>query len=268
MPTRLVLRDLEANLEAVNNSVNKIRKGLWQKYRIEVATGFISAVISAISMGIGGGLVNAATAFQSVIDFGDIDHLIENFAGNAELLDKVTYGLDLAHQIVVTAGDMTSDLKLKDVVNNEADVVIGLVVAAKLVQQPNWSPTRPLTVAVGTTKGTIPDSSAMEGDNMFDDAELDKEEEGRLPLHAAIKFGQKDYLKELLERRDLDVNQVDSKERTAADFAALCGEEDLLELIKSHDGKFHLNSEARMMAIARKRAPYTAQRLKSILETL
>ena len=81
------IEGLEANLVAVNKSVNQIRKGLRQKYRIEAVTGFISAVINAISMGIGGGLVDATVAIQSVIDFGDIDHLKENFADNAELLD-------------------------------------------------------------------------------------------------------------------------------------------------------------------------------------
>ena len=270
------IEGLEANLVAVNNSVNQIRKGLRRKYRIEAVTGFISAVINAISMGIGGGLVNAAAAFHTVIDFGDIDHLKENFADNAALLDQVNEGLALADEIVVTVGDKLSDSKLKNVVNNEKDVIIGLVVAAKLVHQPNWSgnlgvsPTHPPAVADGTAaEATIPESGAVEGDNMFADAELDEEEECGLPLHAAIKCGQKDYLKELLETMEhVDVNQLDSKERTAADFAALCGEEDLLELIKSHGGTFHVKSEGRMRAIARKRAPYAAQRLDSILEAL
>ena len=48
---------------------------------------------------------------------------------------------------------------------------------------------------------------------MFADAELDEDEECRLPLHAAIMFGERDYLKELLERTDqVDVSQLDSKE--------------------------------------------------------
>ena len=270
------IEGLEANLVAVNKSVNQIRKGLRRKYRTEAVTGFMSAVINAISMGIGGTLVNAADAFQSVIDFGDIDHLKESFADNASLLDQVNEGLALADEIVVMAGDDLSDSELQNVVNNEEDVVIGLVVAAKLVEQPNWSgnldvsPTHPPAVADGTAaEATIPESGAAEGDNMFADAELDEEEECGLPLHAAIKFGQKDDLKELLQRMEqVDVNQLDSKERSPADFAALCGEEDLLELIQSHGGKFHVKSEARMKAIARKRAPSVTQRRQSIMEAL
>ena len=269
------IEGLEANLEAVNNSVNQIRKGLRQKYRIEAAMGFISAIINAISMGIGGALVGAATTLHSVVDFGDIHHLKENFADNAALLDKVNVGLALAEQIVEMAEDKMSGSKIENVVNNEEDVIIGLVVAAKLVQQPNGrgnlgiSPTHLPAVAVGTAEATIPESGAVEGDDMFADAELDEEDECRLPLHAAIKFGEKDDLKDLLDRRDqVDVNQLDSKERTAADFAALCGEEDLLKLIRSHGGKFHVKSEARMKAIARKRAPYAAQRVNSVLEAL
>ena len=218
------IEGLEANLVAVNNSVNQIRKGLRRKYRIEAVTGFISAVINAISMGIGGGLVNAAAAFHTVIDFSDIDHSKENFADNVALLDQVNEGLALADEIVGMAEAYLSDSKLQNVVNNEEDVVIGLVVAAKLVHQPNWSGnlgvslTHPPAVADGTAAETaIPESGAVEGDNMFADAELNEEEECGLPLHAAIKFRQKDDLKELLETMDQgDVNQLDSKGRTAA----------------------------------------------------
>ena len=82
-------------------------------------------------------------------------------------------------------------------------------------------------------------------------------------------IGQKDDLKELLEQRDeVDVNQLDSKKQMLADFAALCGDWDLMELIKSHGGKFHVKSAARMKAIARKRAPYAMEHFNSILEAL
>ena len=111
--------------------------------------------------------------------------------------------------------------------------------------------------------------SILEALIVFAVTELDEEEEHRLPLHAAIMFGEKGDLKELLKTMDqVDVNQLDSKERMPANFAALCGEEDLLELIKSHGGKFHVKSAARMKAIARKRAPYATKRLNSILEAL
>ena len=125
---------------------------LRSSYRIKVATGFISAFINAVSFGVSGGLVNAATAFDSVIDFGDINHLKVIFANNAALLEK---------DIVEEAGQYMSDLKLKDVIFNERDVIIGLVVAAALViqpmvKQPNSGdnlairPTHPPAIAVGT----------------------------------------------------------------------------------------------------------------------
>ena len=110
------IEGLEANLVAVNKSVNQICKGLRQKYHMEAVTGFASAVINAIPVGIGGGLVDAAVAIQSVIDFGDVDHLKESFVCNAALLEKVNEGLALADQIVVMAGDNMSDSKLRNVV--------------------------------------------------------------------------------------------------------------------------------------------------------
>ena len=142
MSTKCQQQDLEGVFQ-VGNTASK------------VATEFISAVISAIfQMGIGGGHSECRLQpFKVSIDFGDNRPFEgKDFVDNAELLDRVNDGLALANQIVATAGDTTSDLKLKDVVNNEADVVIGMAVAAKLVQQPNWSPTHPLTVAAGTTK--------------------------------------------------------------------------------------------------------------------
>ena len=169
------IEGLEANLEAVNNSVNQIRMALRSRYQIKAASGFISFVITAVSMGVGGGLVNAATAFDSVIDFGDINHLKVIFADNAAVLAKVHEGLDRAKDFVGEAGQYMSDLKLKDVVFNEEDVVVGLVVAAALVRLPmvkqlnsgdnlDISPTHPPAIAVGTGEAT---SSAVEVDDMF-----------------------------------------------------------------------------------------------------
>ena len=169
------IEGLEANLVAVNNSVNQIRMALRSRYQIKAATGFISVVINAVSMGVGGGLVNAATAFDSVIDFGDINHLKAIFEDNAAVLAKVHEGLDRAKDIVGEAGQYMSDLKLKHVVFKEEDVVVGLVVAAALVRppmvkQPNSgdnlaiSPTHPPAIAVGTGEAT---SSAVEVDDMF-----------------------------------------------------------------------------------------------------
>ena len=169
------IEGLEANLEAVNNSVNQIRMALRSRYLIKAATGFISAVITAVSVGVGGGLVDAATAFDSVIDFGDINHLKVIFANNAAVLAKVHEGLDRAKDIVEEAGQYMSDSKLKDVVFNEEDVVVGLVVAAALVRppmvkQPNSgdnlaiNPTHPPAIAVGTGEAT---NSAVEVDDMF-----------------------------------------------------------------------------------------------------
>ena len=86
---------------------------LCSSYRIKAATGFISAVTNAVSFGVSGGLVNAATAIDSVIDFGDINHLKVIFANNAAQLEK---------DVVEEAGQYMSDLKLKDVVFNERDV--------------------------------------------------------------------------------------------------------------------------------------------------
>ena len=148
--------ELEANFEAVNNSVNQIRMATNQSrhgiHQCSHQCSFLQCV---------GGLVNAATAFDSIIDFGDINHLKVFLANDAALLAKVHEGLEKAKDIVDDAGQYVSDSKLKDVVFNEEDVVIGLVVEVALVRQPmvkqpnsgdnlGISPTHPPAITVGT----------------------------------------------------------------------------------------------------------------------
>jgi len=67
---------LEANVEAINNSVNAIRKGLKHKMKVEAVVGFLSATINVVSFGVEGNIVTAtASALRSIVDYGDIVHI-------------------------------------------------------------------------------------------------------------------------------------------------------------------------------------------------
>lgn len=81
------INGLESNSIAINRSLNAIRKGLKRKMKIEAAVGFMGAIISVISIGAGGSLLNAASAaaIQSIVDFGDIVH-IEKIAAECRSL--------------------------------------------------------------------------------------------------------------------------------------------------------------------------------------
>ncbi|KAL7466713.1 hypothetical protein ACHAXS_007029, partial [Conticribra weissflogii] len=56
------IKGLEANVEAINNSVNAIRKGLKHKMKVEAVVGFLSATINAISFGVGGNILTATAS--------------------------------------------------------------------------------------------------------------------------------------------------------------------------------------------------------------
>lgn len=97
---------------------------------------------------------------------------------------------------------------------------------------------------------------------------LGETEEDELPLHAAIKFGNKACLENYLEAGGAAINQVDSQGRTAMDLAALTGQVELLKIIKEKGGTFLLMSEPRMKYIAAARQPMSDFYLEEIQSDL
>lgn len=99
--------------------------------------------------------------------------------------------------------------------------------------------------------------------DQFRDSILPIEDEGRLDLHAAVKYGDRDLLEELVKQSNGNksvINELDSKGRTPADLAALTGQLDLMNfLIQESGASFAFKSGARMRAIARRRAPFVNQ---------
>ena len=97
----------------------------------------------------------------------------------------------------------------------------------------------------------------------FRDSILPIEDEGRLDLHAAVKYGDRDLLEELVKQSGGSksiINAVDSRGRTPADLAALTGQIDLMDFLVQESGaSFAFKSGARMRAIARRRAPFVNQ---------
>jgi len=60
---------LEANVAAINHSVNTIKDGIKRQMKIEAAVGFLCAKLNAISFGVGGSILDASiNALQSVVE--------------------------------------------------------------------------------------------------------------------------------------------------------------------------------------------------------
>jgi len=73
------IESIKENVELINDSVNKIKKGLKRKMQIECAAGLIGAVVSVVTFGIGGTVINSfqQLVMNSIIDFGDPQHIID-----------------------------------------------------------------------------------------------------------------------------------------------------------------------------------------------
>lgn len=97
----------------------------------------------------------------------------------------------------------------------------------------------------------------------FKDSILPIEDEAKLEMHAAVKYGDGDLLRDLVQDcsgRKSILNAIDSRGRTPADLAALTGQTDLMNfLVQESGGSFAFKSGARMRAIARRRAPFVNQ---------
>jgi ankyrin repeat protein len=86
-------------------------------------------------------------------------------------------------------------------------------------------------------------------------ASLDRNdlENKQLPVFAAIFYGHIGDLEKELNRESVDLDRRDSRNRTCADFAAVMGRLDMVELIEDKGGQFEVNSRPNMMAVVRER---------------
>lgn len=90
---------LEANVEAINHSVNAIKAGIKRQMKIEATVGIICVVLNAISFGVGGSILDASisVALGSIVDYSDLAHIqtvAEQWGGGC--IEQVQAGVDLA----------------------------------------------------------------------------------------------------------------------------------------------------------------------------
>ena len=105
---------------------------------------------------------------------------------------------------------------------------------------------------------------------IYTDAILSEKDEVDFPLHAAVKFGDIEFVQEELQKiakgnesntddsnnkSIIDINTVDSKGRTALDLAALTGQTNLVKLLRKVNGhEFRYMSGPRLKLLAEKRS--------------
>jgi len=240
------------NIQNLDKSINQIKSGLRRKQKVETVVGLVSAVINIVSFGIGGGVVLAVEkVFGSIVDFGDIDH-IRNVAqaskeSQEEMLEMVDKGIEIA-------SGRYADTKLEEAIKNKSALVAMCVTV--VMYQPQNHGKQKVDVVEDVAKGSV-----------FPDAILNEEEEAGLPYHIAVKYGDMEELKKLFEQDnndDVDINQVDSKGRTAMDLAALTGQVSFLQLFNDHKGRFKFNSTPRMKIIAKNRESKSLQYLEIV----
>jgi len=70
------IEGLEANLEAIDVSLDSIKRGLKRQMKIEATVGFLCAALNAISFGVGGSILDSSIkAMESIIDYSDLVHI-------------------------------------------------------------------------------------------------------------------------------------------------------------------------------------------------
>ena len=92
------IEGLEANLDAINHSVNAIKAGLKRQMKIEATFGLVCAALNAISFGVGGSILEGSIhALGSIVDYSDLTHILKIAEQWGEgCADQVQTGIDLA----------------------------------------------------------------------------------------------------------------------------------------------------------------------------
>ena len=95
------IEGLEANVEAINKSVNRLKKGLQRKLAVESCVGFMSAILNAVSFGVAGTALQGAISVTvgSIVDFGDVSHIREVASSCPTSKECVAQGESLGQKI-------------------------------------------------------------------------------------------------------------------------------------------------------------------------
>ena len=104
------IEGLEANVKAINDSVNRIKDGLQRKKELEIAFGLVIAVVNVMSLGVGGTVIDAVQkmAMDSIIDFGDPTHIMDTVIeisgqDSEQCVKHLNKGKDMAAKALVAA---------------------------------------------------------------------------------------------------------------------------------------------------------------------
>jgi hypothetical protein len=270
-------RQLAAVVDSVRKSVKKATKagivrGSEDDFynRLETGSMFLQAVVTAVSMGATEQNLQSelGLSLERIVDFGNPYHLEEiihcvtdtwiDDVEDMTLQDKFNLGKELAKEEGNTKLDEDSTVEI-------LAAVTALVFPIYVADQPTASNTRKgkpkednhdtdnhSTNSGITTNTNGLASTACEGGDFND--QLDADDEKNLPVWSAIKYGYIEDLEYEFQFEDVDLNEVDSKGRTAADYAAIKGELEMIRMIEKKGGRFKIMPRPTMMALARERS--------------
>lgn len=272
---RDAIQNNAANIQNLDNNINRLKSGLRRKQKMEKAVGLVSVVINIVTLGIGGSITDAVgNIFGEVIDFGDIFHIRSvvqaSTESREEMLQMVDEGikmgeeskkiLEAVHNGIANALGNYGEAKLEEAIKKKS-ALVAICATAVMYQPQNHGKEE---AEVEAFAEVVEDGAVG---SVFPDAILNEEEEDDLPYHAAVKYGDMEHLMQVLKQDDdddTDINQVDSKGRTAMDLAALTGQVSFLRLFEDHNGKFKYKNAPKMKIIAKNRQSESQKYLEMV----
>ncbi|CAJ1948218.1 unnamed protein product [Cylindrotheca closterium] len=117
--------------------------------------------------------------------------------------------------------------------------------------------------------GQLEINSTDDAISIFPDAVLSDVDEASFPLHCAVKYGDLDVIKDVLQdiSNEDEKNTIDSNGRTAIDLAALTGQMQVLKLLADNGCK-HERPKPKMIAICKKRSDLSKKYLEQVNDSL
>jgi len=128
----------------------------------------------------------------------------------------------------------------------------------------NTDSTDGIQVGEMASKETSPMNVEVPNHNfVFQDAILTLEDEFKHPIHAAVKYGYLQDVKQAVEENESEINAIDTNGRTALDLAALTGQKDIVAYLKDEKGAEKRKTKRTMHAIVNRRAPQMMENLEA-----
>jgi archaellum component FlaC len=272
---------VQHNVEVVDKKVNKMKKAMVRKKQVESGVAFLSIILNAVTFGSAGPTLQVLANLKAlkvvghIVDFSDMEHVRKVLKSETIEAIESPSASDVIDWTLETAGDKFNE-QFDKAIETQDSVFMITTAATMLAQGYEIEIEKNIEASEKNIEASVEIEINIEASDVvfpknahcFDAHERDLKnktkvfeasmdpndfENKQLCVFTAILYGHIEDLKNELSEDNVDLKALDSRKRTCADFAAVMGRLDMVQLILDQGGKFEVMGRPIMINLARER---------------